>query len=597
MQIARCERGSKKAGQNLIRLINSISNADHSGYCLEIHQLDVGQGESALIICKNGIDIEWSVLLDAGKNCNKNPDHIVNYIKGHIGENAKLDAVVISHDDEDHHCNLIQSLLDNKEHKIDIVVSYDRDQGTLFITQDWSSRFLLSEEKPTEVGKSKDLILNQNIWELLGKNMPKGKVPNMICIADSAKVRGKNGDKELTDFLSESKEDSKNERSLGFLIEFGGFKFYTAGDLPSKIEDNIDIGEVSAFKAGHHGSKFSTSSSLISVLRPRAAIISHGNKSFGEAHPNQSVLTNIAEDDLLQVAYLTNPATAEKEKEVFINSHRKFIIAGRRIVLNANNAHHKDEHSTRGDVFFRITQSQAEQEDVFFVDYGQNYKGKKNNRKDRRLVDHFTDVKKVGLKKITTKMLLDGREIQIESSHPISITNLKIEEGGRLIANLDNKASPALEVSGRYHKKGDEYKTEESQKEKTSNTDRLVLKSTGFTGVNFDNHRKFLKAYNPQGYDELIGSLPEGTRNQIELYKGQSKDLASKLKLKASNESDTSLSFSWIERVVDKDKKAKYTKHKIKFKTILESGIANGRGFVDRISYTTSDRCNSCNLI
>ena len=72
-------------------------------------------------------------------------------------------------------------------------------------------------------------------------------------------------------------------------------------------------------------------------------------------------------------------------------------------------------------------------------------------------------------------------------------------------------------------------------------------------------------------------SLPEEKRNDIELYKN---DTASKLKLKASNDGDTSLSLSWVEAT---------QKHKIKIKTLLDKGDAP-KSFVDRISYTTSQK-------
>lgn len=581
------DQHSKIADQNLAQLRNLTTPTDQNGYSLEIHQLDVGQGESALIICRKGAAVKWSVLLDAGENCNENPDHIAGYVQKYIGNNAKLDAFIISHEDKDHHGDVVKSFIENKKHSLDSVINYREGEKTLFITQDSSFRFSLNNEKPEKINENKDSILNKNIWELLGKNKPDGKVPNMICIAHNAKVKGKKGDRDLTKFLpkndknkNESEEDkikkeekSKNERSLGFLIEFGGFKFYTAADLSSQIEDQINIGRVSAFKAGHHGSKFSTSGGLISNLQPRATIISHGNKVFGEeAHPNRTALENVAEDDQLQVAYLTNPTTRDKTKNEdttnFISENKKFVIAGRRTVLHKKN----QDKSPRGDVFFRITQSQAEQKDVFFVDYEQDYEDKKNHKKKRQLVDHFTDIEPTRLEKIIPETL--NKSVAVESSHSMSLKDIQQDEEGKTwTGTLNNQAGNSLKMSGHYRTKDKEYQTG-SGKEKTSNEDRLVLKSTD---ASFDVHRKFLKASNPEGYEELMKSLPEEKRNDIELYKNYT---ASKLKLKASNDGDTSLSLSWVQAT---------QKHKIKIKTLLDKGDAP-KSFVDRISYTISQK-------
>lgn len=422
--------------------------------------------------------------------------------------------------------------------------------------------------------------MGKNIWELLSITKPNGTFPNITCIAHGGKVKGRKGDKYLADFLSNDQEKSKNDRSLGFLIEFGGFKFYTAGDLSSQIEDQINIGKVSAFKAGHHGSKYSTSASLISSLQPRAAVISHGGKVFSdEAHPNDIALGNIDENENIQFAYMTNPISKNMEKDIvkaeFVNKNDKFVVAGRNKLLHSKNK----EKNPRGDVCFRVTKQQADLENVFFVEYKRNYEGSKNQRKDRIIIDDFTNVEPQKLEKITLDGLETGKNITVDSSSRMQIVDIEVEN--KVVkGNLRTNFSSVPEMHGYYRSRGEEYQTDNPKhpKTKVSKKDRVVLKLS----KSLEENREFFKSLNPQGYDELMKNIPEYERDQIELYKGQTN---SKIKVKAGNDGESSVSLSWIEKIDDKN-----VKNKLKIKSLNNPEGSEDQRFVDRISFTKSNK-------
>jgi competence protein ComEC len=70
-----------------------------------------------------------------------------------------------------------------------------------------------------------------------------------------------------------------NDASVVLLVEYQGQTVLLTGDLPSTREDDI-VGlvphDITIFKAGHHGSKTSSSNFLLSKIKPQYAIVSAG---------------------------------------------------------------------------------------------------------------------------------------------------------------------------------------------------------------------------------------------------------------------------------------------------------------------------------
>ena len=85
-----------------------------------------------------------------------------------------------------------------------------------------------------------------------------------------------------------------NDASIVAKLVYGNTSFLFTGDSPKKIEEylvfidkeNLDV---DVLKAGHHGSKTSSSESFIGYTSPEYAIISAGeNNRYG--HPHKEVL-------------------------------------------------------------------------------------------------------------------------------------------------------------------------------------------------------------------------------------------------------------------------------------------------------------------
>lgn len=129
-----------------------------------------------------------------------------------------------------------------------------------------------------------------------------------------------------------------NSGSIGLILLFGNFAFYTGGDLPSDGEEKILTGiakdplpvtgtssfyppvtKICYFKCGHHGSKSATKKHFVERAKASAAVISCGhNTSY--RHPDQEVINNLEQGASIRNFYLTN-----------CNFHRKFVPASHSI--------------------------------------------------------------------------------------------------------------------------------------------------------------------------------------------------------------------------------------------------------------------------
>jgi len=85
-----------------------------------------------------------------------------------------------------------------------------------------------------------------------------------------------------------------NKTAIVTLLEFGNFQALLTGDVGVEEEEKFlpALGEVEVLKVAHHGSKYSTSESLLATTRPKLAVISVGaNNRYG--HPAPEVLERL----------------------------------------------------------------------------------------------------------------------------------------------------------------------------------------------------------------------------------------------------------------------------------------------------------------
>ncbi len=205
-------------------------------YQLEIHHLDVGQGDSTLVTIRSGDQIDRSVLIDCGP-CASTP-RVIRYVKKHLGVKT-LDFFVISHLHKDH------------------MGSYGS---------------VIEQLNPAKIYSNFEKSQKQS-------SHPFGSIPE---IEEELLQFGKSGFKmtcvKNNSYFGTQAKDKINASSLAFLIEYGDFKYFTGGDIESVQEDSLlnGLGKLSAFKLSHHGSHFSTSQAFLDKTAPGLAFISCG---------------------------------------------------------------------------------------------------------------------------------------------------------------------------------------------------------------------------------------------------------------------------------------------------------------------------------
>ena len=214
---------------------------------LVMHFLDVGQGDAIFAELPNG----ETMLVDAGENYHG--QGIIDYVQSR--GYSRLDYVVATHPHEDHIGSMAY-----------IVRNFD--VGSICMP---------------------DVTANTATFEALLKAI---KAKKLRIKNGRAGVR-LFGDGNLTaDIIAPDTPNEKdlNNSSVVILLTYGSVSCLLTGDAETKELNAISADmHATVLKAGHHGSKTSTTQALLKKIEPQVTVISCGkNNEYG--HPNTEVL-------------------------------------------------------------------------------------------------------------------------------------------------------------------------------------------------------------------------------------------------------------------------------------------------------------------
>ena len=215
---------------------------------LKVHYIDVGQGDCTLITCG-----DKSMLIDAG------PDGAGTKVQYYLLDHDihKLDYVIMTHPDADHIGGM------------DVVL-------TKF---DCSTVMMVNDENDTDAYRDVLSALEFKSYK---------------TIEPVSKSKYELGDACFTIIRSDDDESSDNDKSIICYLEYGNTSFLFPGDAENIGEKAIIESGIKAdvYKAGHHGSKTSSSDELLDSVRPSYAVISCGaENSYG--HPHEETLERL----------------------------------------------------------------------------------------------------------------------------------------------------------------------------------------------------------------------------------------------------------------------------------------------------------------
>lgn len=221
------------------------------GDTLEVHFIDVGQGDATLI--RQG---EHAMLIDAGNN--DKGITVQSYLQ-YLGVET-LDYVIGTHPDSDHVGGL----------------------DVILYKFSWETVFLPDLEKDTRTYQDVLQVIqdkNKSItYPIAGEAYELGSARFTVVAP-----------------VSENYGDNWNDYSIGILLEFGENRFLFTGDAEEDAEqDMLSSGmDLSAdvFKAAHHGSDTANTMEFLEAVHPEVVVISCGEgNSYG--HPRAGAMNN-----------------------------------------------------------------------------------------------------------------------------------------------------------------------------------------------------------------------------------------------------------------------------------------------------------------
>lgn len=230
---------------------NTYKTDSSSAGQMQVHFIDVGQGDAALIACDGHY-----MLIDAGNN--DKGTTVQSYLMSQGVE--KLDYVIGTHPDADHIGGL------------DVVI-YKFDCDTIIMPD--VANDTRTYDDVVQAMKSKGY---QTTYPVVGETYTLGGAIFTI-VAPNADYG-----------------NDMNDWSVGVLVQNGNNRFLFTGDAEEKAEEDIlnngiDI-SADVYAAAHHGSKTATSQAFLDKVSPTYVVISagEGNK-YG--HPHAEVLNRL----------------------------------------------------------------------------------------------------------------------------------------------------------------------------------------------------------------------------------------------------------------------------------------------------------------
>ena len=228
---------------------------------LRVHFLDVGQGDAILIETPNS----RQVLIDAGRGI-----RVLSVLNKVLpAHDRDIDIAVMTHPDADHIGGFVPVL---RQYEVGTILQS-------FISSDTN----LYKTVRTAIGDEK-----------FGSRRA---AVHTISRAYSFSL-----DDVQFDILWPVGEDvkEKNAASIVLLITYGDMEILLTGDAPSSVEEFLTdtfgnlVKDVDILKAGHHGSKTSTSSKFLTHTKPNVIVYSAGaDNSYG--HPHTIVIDRVAD--------------------------------------------------------------------------------------------------------------------------------------------------------------------------------------------------------------------------------------------------------------------------------------------------------------
>lgn len=259
----------------------------------QITFLDVGQGDCIYIAGESG----GHYLIDGGSSSKSDTGNyqILPFLKAKGV--SSLDAVFITHMDEDHYNGIEELILQTTQSGIGIEKLILPNICDINKTTEYEEMVVLAlqEKIPVFYIHSGDVLQHENL--------------KITCLHPNGCKNSEN-----TTEKCKHQRYTTNEESIVLYLEYESFTALLTGDLEGEGEDEVrkkvqeldTSGQgITLLKVAHHGSKNSTGVSFLDATRPQIAVISCGEEnSYGHPHAETlERLQNVGSEVMITTEY------------------------------------------------------------------------------------------------------------------------------------------------------------------------------------------------------------------------------------------------------------------------------------------------------
>lgn len=217
---------------------------------LHIYFLNVGQGDATLIVTPSGRNI----LVDGGFY----PSVLTSELGDHLPFwQKRIDLIVATHPDADHVSALVEVF---ERYKVTQLITNGSERGETAV---YDAVLSAAEAEPVPI-----------ITAVTGQR---------ILIEDGVELQ-------ILHPADSRNEENRNENSVSMRLTYGNFSYLFTGDAEAfgeraMLQTGLPLQSI-VFKAGHHGSRTSSTQSFLEAVQPKIMVVSAGaDNRFGHPHP------------------------------------------------------------------------------------------------------------------------------------------------------------------------------------------------------------------------------------------------------------------------------------------------------------------------
>lgn len=259
--------------------VNDITAADTS---VSVHFLELGNKYTGDCVFINVGEFE--ILIDAGSRADS-VDDIYEYVEPYV--DGELDYVIVTHAHQDHYAGFA-----TKNYNDSLFSKFENGIGTVV-------KFAQTNQSAAKAGLYKNFNDNLTALENNGTTIKsvdeyfKSGASSTIEITDNVSIEFL----EHKYYYEKSKTENNHSVCMQIVEKSGGetYRYLFTGDLEEDgekdlVEKNRDkLGKTRLYKAGHHGSKTSTSQELLDVIDPETICVCAcaGSPEYTKNNANQ----------------------------------------------------------------------------------------------------------------------------------------------------------------------------------------------------------------------------------------------------------------------------------------------------------------------